>query len=472
MTSLNISFVINALKSQGVAYELNQASYVEADIASVHIDSRRVKPSSLFVAFPGQHVDGHDYILQAKANGAVVALVNHYVNDEILQIKVDQAGVALATLANAYRKTLAAKIIAITGSAGKTTTKEMLAALLAGHSVESTDGNFNNELGVPLTLLNFSTEAKFCIVEMGAGQSGDIAYLMDIAEPDISLITNIGDAHIGRFGSRDNIAMAKTEIFLALGSGKLAVVNCDDNYSSLFKTRASHCEVLTFSSSEQTAAVRMVIDRCDLNGSRVSIFYQDKHVSMQLPLYAEHQLMNFLAATTVAIACGLPLLEIQVASEKIILQADRQSVLTKNPDITVIDDSYNASPTAVIKAIDYLAEYKTDKKNYNLAAVLGEMAELGDYSQQYHEKIAAHIAEHQIDKVFLCGNATRFCLEILQSTDALLIQADTVEQLIPQVLQHISPNDIVLVKGSRSQHLEKMVNALLEHNFSENTPCY
>ncbi len=468
MSKFTVLFAIQSLMhDESIKAELNtvavELSSTSQWISNTVIDSRDTIDGSLFIAFSGAKVDGHDYISVAKDLGASLVLVERYVDVDIAQIKVSSSQLALACLAKAYRHSWNnTKVVALTGSAGKTSTKDMLAYCLSLIApTQSTKGNLNNELGLPLTLLNTDIETQFLVAEMGAAELGDIRYLMGIATPDVALITNIGDAHIGRFGSVETIANTKTEIFQCLKEGAVAVLNADDAYYELFQERSQHVRSVTYS---YTNSVADVYFSSDISSGENKIQISNQLVTANLPFSSKHQKMNFISAVACLSALNVDVnVAESIASYKNV-SAHRQIAITLSNGIEIIDDTYNSNPAAMKVAIDYAVS--VGKNNRRLIVVFGAMAELGKFSERKHIEVTQYAIAAGVEVFMFCGKesdvAYQYCLK--NGIEAFYSEnADTVAQ---QVLACMQTGDVVLIKGSRSLHLDKTVDILLKNEES------
>ncbi len=429
---------------------------------SVSIDSRQVQAGGLFVALPGSRVDGHDFIAQARLHGAVAALVEHLVDDPLPQLLVHDCQLALGQLAALSRQAFKGRMVAITGSSGKTTVKEMLASILREQgSVLATQGNLNNELGVPLTLLALQPEHQFAVIEMGAAKVGDIAYSMGIAKPDISILTNAGMAHVGRFGSPENIAKAKGEIITALKGDGHVVLNLDSPwfeqwYQSLGK-RKSHA----FSLENPTAELRGESVEIDERGCPGFLLVTPKgSITVQLNLLGRHNIANALAATGAALALGLELEQIRRGLARLQPVAGRAQGKPGHAGALVIDDSYNANPSSVKAAIDLLAGFDGQR-----ILVLGDMGELGDWEAAGHREVGEHARQQGLDALYAVGRLSALAVEAFGEGGRLFAsKAELINALRPQ----LQAQTRVLVKGSRSSGMEEVVAGLVDTTHNEN----
>ena len=285
----------------------NAAALEQAEITGVAIDTRKLRPGELFAAIKGEHVDGHDYLDEALARGAVAALVTHPVDSALPQLRVDDVEVALGDLASAVRAQRDVRVVGITGSNGKTTVKTLVASILSRHGrTHVSSGNFNNELGLPLSLLAMPVDTEYAVFEMGAGKPGDIAYLAAIARPDIGLVTLIAPAHLERMGSIEGVAETKGALYQALPADGIAIINADDAFASFFGGLAGARKTLRFG-LEQPADVGAGAIELRADGSRFMLHTPAGEAEVNLPLPGRHNVANALAAAAVALALQVPL---------------------------------------------------------------------------------------------------------------------------------------------------------------------
>ncbi len=418
------------------------------EVVGMTHDSRRIDPGNLFCALPGERVDGHDFVDRAAEAGASAALVSRVVNVDLPQLVVDDVLAAMGRIASAWREQMPATVIAITGSNGKTTVKEMLAAMLArmGPTL-ATQGNYNNEIGVPLTLSRLSAEYRFAVVEMGASRSGDIAYLCEIARPDIGILTNAAAAHLEGFGSLDGVAQTKGELFRALAPSGLAVINADDIYSGLWQEMAGHCRSITFGTSDQALV------RGSLVAGRVQVRTPAGDFQYLPSLPGRHNMMNALAATAVAVTLELPLDEIASALGTMQGVPGRLQVHRHPDGWSLIDDTYNANPASLYAGLQVLIE-----QGGECWLVLGDMAELGEDSAKLHAEMGQAAADMGIARLFAVGELSR---NSVQAFGTGASHYDTHEALAAALSRKLRIGVSCLVKGSRSMHMERIVESLI-----------
>lgn len=425
----------------------------DCTFTSVSIDSRAVAPGQLFVALTGPRFDGHDYLADVAAKGAVAALVEREVPGVSLpQLVVADCRLALGTLGALNRNAFQGQVAAITGSSGKTTVKEMLAAILRERGPAlATRGNLNNDLGAPLTLLELSPEHWAAVIELGASRVGEIAYTVGLTRPHVALINNAGTAHVGEFGGPLKIIEAKGEILEGLEATGVAVLNLDDVAFPIWQARAGERSVLTFSLANPEASFHAGAITLDARGCPGFELRGDGIEAIQLNLLGQHNVLNALAAAAAGRAMGATLPEIARGLNSVQPVKGRTVVQLTAAGVRVIDDTYNANPSSVAAAVDILAGFSG-----RTVLVLGDIGELGDWAIEGHRQVGAH-ARGKVDALYAVGplmahavaafggNARHF------TTQAELLQALAVEQVA---------NTTILIKGSRSAAMEHVVAAL------------
>ncbi|MEU1685119.1 UDP-N-acetylmuramoyl-tripeptide--D-alanyl-D-alanine ligase [Micromonospora sp. NPDC005707] len=417
---------------------------------SVEFDSRKVTPGGLFVAFPGEKVDGHDYAAGAVSSGAVAVLGTREVPG-VPMVLVGDALDAMGRLARAVVDRLPGlTVIGLTGSSGKTTTKDLIAQLAVrlGPTV-APPGSFNNELGHPYTALQAGPETRYLVMEKGARGVGHVRYLCEVVPPRISVVLNVGVAHIGEFGSVETIALAKGELVEALPADGLAVLNADDPRVDAMASR-TRARVVRYGESER-ADVRAVDVTVDGRGrASYTLVTPEGSAPVRLGLTGRHQVSNSLAAAAVARELGLPLADLAVALGELGLVSTRRMDVLERPDgVILIDDSYNANPASTGVALRALASMRGTGRT---VAVLGYMAELGDFEREGHQQVGRLAAELGVDRLLVVGEPAAPIHEGATAVsnwggESVLLtdQAAAVEVLRSE----LRPGDVVLVKGSR-----------------------
>ncbi|MGP4025112.1 UDP-N-acetylmuramoyl-tripeptide--D-alanyl-D-alanine ligase [Actinomadura sp. 3N407] len=428
----------------------------------VVIDSRAAAPGALFAALKGERADGHDFASSALSAGAAAVLAQRPLEGGPCVV-ADDVQEALGRLARGVLERLPdVTVIAVTGSAGKTSTKDLIGQL-AGRAgpVVFPPGSFNNEIGLPLTVLRADAATRHLVLEMGARGIGHIAYLTGIAPPDVGVVLNVGTAHVGEFGGRENIARAKGEIVEAVRPGGAAVLNADDPLVAAMAPR-TRGEVVTFGRSPD-AAVRAAGETLDGQGrARFTLVTPEGSAPVALRLHGSHAVPNALAAAAAARAAGLAPAEIAAGlSEAGPVSRWRMEVTERADGVTVVNDAYNANPDSTRAAIDVVAHMARGRRAY---AVLGEMAELGDSSAAEHAKIGEHAARSGIAGLVVVGaNAAAMADGAGQvgSWTGECVQVDDVGAAVAALSERLAPRDVVLVKGSRVAGLERVAEAIL-----------
>ncbi|WP_405004251.1 UDP-N-acetylmuramoyl-tripeptide--D-alanyl-D-alanine ligase [Kitasatospora purpeofusca] len=439
--------------------------------APVEVDSRKVRPGGLFAAFVGEHVDGHDYADRALAAGAVAVLASRPVGGPT--VLVDSVVDALGKLARAVVGRADAAVVALTGSAGKTSTKDLIAQLLQrlGDTVYP-PGSLNNEIGHPMTALRVEDTTRHLVLEMGARHKGDIEYLTSITPPRIGLVLNVGTAHVGEFGSQEAIAEAKGELVEALPADGVAVLNADDRLVRAMASRTK-ARVVYFGESAE-AEVRARDVRLDSTGRpSFTLSTPAGSAPVQLRLYGEHHVSNALAAAAVATELGMTVDDTAEAlSEAGALSRWRMEVVDRADGVTVVNDAYNANPDSMRAALRALISMGgRGPERRRTWAVLGEMRELGEDSLAEHDAIGRLAVRLDVTKLVAVGGREAACMELGARNEGswgeesvLVSDADAAVELLRSQLR---PGDVVLVKASRSVGLEKVAEALLADGAAE-----
>ncbi len=432
-----------------------EASLVGADveISGVSTDSRSVGHGDLFVALRGDNFDGHDFVSQAAEQGAAAALVDRETDVAIPQLQVADTQRALGRLGAYNRDSYRGPLVAITGSSGKTTVKNMVAAILSQRGKTlATEGNFNNEIGVPLTLLRLSPDCEFAVVEMGAAAVGDIAWLCELARPTVSLLLNVMPAHLEGFGSIERVARTKGEIFDGLDAGDVAVINADQQWAADWRRRADAARVIDFSRDGGAAVYLERSESRGVAGSRFVANTPAGELAVELQLPGEHNVSNALAAIAVGLACELTLDEIRRGLETVRPVAGRLSAQRSPAGALLIDDCHNANPGSVRAAIDTLA---TESGTRTL--VLGTMRELGEDSEAMHRECGEYAREAGIERFVGVGDELRAAVAAFGAGGRWYADC---EQAVRAMAHELSSADVVLVKGSRGARMERVLQGL------------
>lgn len=414
-------------------------------------DSRKVRSGMMFAALSGERSDGHDFIAAAQAAGAVAALVGkttEQLSDESFQYWiVDDVLTALGTLANAWRDEIRPYTIAITGSNGKTTTREMVTNILSlSANVLATSGNFNNELGLPLTLFELDAGHEYCVLEMGASKSGDINYLARMAVPQLGLVTNVGPAHLQGFGNEEGVARAKGELYAALPAEGYAIFNADEPWCDLWREMNSADSTITFGRKKHCEVYPVP----DEQGYRIHTPAGD--FSLRLSLPGDHNLQNALAATAVALALNISVDQIRTGLENTRPVPGRLNLVHTDAGWMVIDDTYNANPASLYAALQVLAHERGEPW-----LVLGDMKELGQGSRKMHAEMGEAARALGVQRIFAIGDASLFTVDAFGSGGRHFTDHAT---LIDVLCSELRPGVACLVKGSRSMEMERVVQAI------------
>lgn len=426
-------------------------------VTGVSIDTRALSAGDLYIAISGEQFDGHDFISQAEESGALAVLVAKKVIGKLPQIIVKDSRIALAELAGAVRDKLQIKVCAITGSNGKTTVKDMIAAILAvNYQVLFTAGNFNNDIGVPLTLLQLNEQHQFAVVEMGANHIGEIAYSSHYAKPDVALITNVGAAHIEGFGSIKGVAQAKAEIIQSLSASGVAVLNADDAFFAEWRAIAGQRKLISFG-LKNTADVRAEKITLQLEGLQFNTEFElviaGRRVPVKLALAGEHNVINALAASAACLALGVETKQIQQGLQQVKPVNGRLQLFESAVGVKVINDTYNANPASLAVALEVLKKCAGEKW-----FALGAFGELGAESAQLHSAMAEQIKQAGVKRLFVVGAMAE---NTVRTFGEGAVYYSRQEDLITAIQQTITKDIVLLVKGSRAQKMEVVVKALV-----------
>ena len=435
-------------------------------ITNVSTDSRVIAPGDLFIALRGPNFDGSAFVAEVKAKGAAAVVVEHKVAVDIPQIVVADTRLALGQLAAEVKARLAPKTIAVTGSAGKTTVKEMMAAILSCRGpVLATKGNFNNDIGVPLTMLRLTAEHQYAVLELGANHQGEIAYTTSLAKPDVAIITNVAASHLEGFGDLYGVARAKGEIFNAITSDGLAIIPADSDYRDYWLERLQGKRVLQFALDGEAdfTAENIVLD--DNGCAGFDLICPQGRCHLQLTLPGKHNVVNALAAAAATLEIGATLNDVQRGLAQMAAVKGRTNITRVTEQLRLIDDTYNANVESVKAAIDLLASYP----GYRVL-VLGDMAELGADARLYHEEIGLYAKKAGINLLFTLGVLSQSASDLFNGQGAHFSSRQTLLQRLLPLLSE-QQEVTLLVKGSRSAKMELVVQDLLERCQQESSPC-
>lgn len=442
------------------------AERAQAVIAGAVTDSRQVEEDYLFIALKGQRVDGHDFIPEVYGRGALAVVSERELDQPQPYIRVASALDAMKKLAAFYRQELQVKVVGITGSVGKTSTKEMLASILEQrYRVLKTENNHNNEIGVPLTIFRIREEHEVAVLEMGISDFGEMHRLAEMTRPDICVITNIGWCHLENLGTRDGVLAAKTESFAHLQPEGIAVLNGDDD-KLCTKTVVNGRPALFYGMGEKDgqseAGVRMAekavyatdVENLDLEGMRAVIHTPEGEFTANIPLPGEHHVYNALAGTAVGLALNLTLEEIAKGIAAVKAIEGRSHVIEKD-GITIIDDCYNANPVSMRASLGVLAHRRGRR-----IAVLGDMGELGAEGRSLHRSVGAVVAESGIDVLFAAGESAREYADAARGSGCEVHYYENVDNMLRELPACVKNGDTVLVKASHFMNFSRVVKLL------------
>lgn len=439
----------------------------KTEVLGVVIDSRQVESGYLFVAIPGEKVDGHKFIPDVFAKGAAAVLSEQQLEDPAgPYILVESTTKALRDLAEYYRKSLDIKVVGITGSVGKTSTKEMIASVLSEkYKVLKTEGNYNNEIGLPLTIFKIRAEHEVAVLEMGISEFGEMHRLATMANPDICVITNIGLCHLENLKTRDGILKAKTESFAHLKKDGIAILNGDDDKLSTIRQVGDKEPVfygmeekMKYREDAKKSVYATGVENLGLYGMQARIHTPEGERDVRIPIPGEHNVYNALAATAVGLSLGLSIDQISSGILKAKTIGGRTNLLNTG-SMTVIDDCYNANPVSMKASIDVLATAEGRK-----IAVLGDMGELGENEKKLHYEVGEYLAKKEIDVLFCAGELSEEIAKAAQkeSKTCEVYYFKTRDALLEQLLPFLKKGDTVLVKASHFMEYPKIVKALTD----------
>jgi UDP-N-acetylmuramoyl-tripeptide--D-alanyl-D-alanine ligase len=480
MTDLTLADVIEGLTENRV--EAPQA------IANVVIDSRQAREGSLFVALPGENTDGHLFVGDAFQRGAMAAIVHQPIEacgagrvidagqsieyssltgqDLPVCLQVKDSLTGLQRLATFWRGKFDPRVIGITGSVGKSTTKELVRAVLSSRfNTLASEGNLNNEIGLPLTLLNLTAAHERVVLEMGMYALGEIALLCDIAQPHVGVVTNVGPTHLERLGTIERIAQAKTELAQALplaaeemGQGGVAILNQDDP-RVLAMANETRARVFTYGLSPEADLWASDVSSAGLEGIRFVFHYQGETIHVRVPLLGRHSVHTALRAALVGLVEGLDWEEIISGLQSLPSTAQLRLVAVPGPNESILlDDTYNASPASTIAALNLLDDLTAAKK----IAVLGDMLELGSFEEEGHRKVGCRAAD-VVDLLIVVGTQARFVAAVARDCGldpSLIFELEDNQAVIAYLEKTLGPGDVLLLKGSNAQKLDEIVTAL------------
>ena len=488
MITMSLATLTDATDGQLVCHE----SLSDLVIESLITDSRALENKAVFLALKGPNFDGHRFAQQVVDKGCQVLIVDHEIAElnkkKVAQIIVDDTRIALGQVAAYVKQQVAPKTIGITGSSGKTTVKEMLAAILSRlGKVLATDGNFNNDIGVPLTLLRLTQGDDFAVIEMGANHIGEIAYTSELVKPDIAMINNIAAAHLEGFGDLCGVATAKGEIFSGLPTDGIALYNQESLHSDKWQWRLTDKQVRTFSCANTQESVNKLNADCyssniSLDDNGCATFDLKTVIGecvIKLTVPGKHNVCNAVAAAAAAIECGASLQDIRLALAEMAPVQGRTNIhqlisQNSNYKIKLIDDTYNANVESIKAATSLLANYAGQQ-----ILILGDMAELGSEARNYHQEVGKFAKEQEIDALLTVGVLSQ------STSDAFSINNEAISRhfsdrvdlsaylflMLTQNNKNQEMNINILVKGSRSSHMENVVEDVINWHRNQDSVC-
>jgi len=448
LIALKVSKLIQVIDGKIKQKQLEE----DEEVFGFSIDSRTLRKNEIFIAIQGENFDGSNYIDVAIKKGSswIITSSKNHKSNRCIYVKNTKE--TLCKIASYLVGEVSPKIIAITGSNGKTTTKEMVANILYQHYPKNeilvTKGNLNNDIGLPLTLFNLKKNHTIVVLEMGMNHQDEITKLCKIAPPDIAVITNIGEAHLENFSSKNGIAKAKKEILLGAKKNGIAILPRDDVYFNYLKSDCLYLRCISFGINKNSNI------RLDLSSKVLTV--DEEKINIESSLLGKENLMNMAAAVSVANALELPTETIIKGMKTIDSIEGRLEVKITASNIKIIDDTYNSNPSSMMMAIDVLNQFKQKK-----ILIVGDMAELGPLSKKYHTDIGHYILEKNIDLVMGIGNMTKYLIDVL-GTKGLWYPSK--EDLLNETNKILKKDTVVLVKGSRFMRMEQIVDGINEQH--------
>jgi len=449
--------MISMRLSEAASHLNGKLSGMDMQFTGCSIDSRSLQEGNLFIAIRGARVDGHDYVKSAKVSGACAAMVEQDDDRDVLPLLIiKDSKQAMARLAGYWRNSFNIPLLAVTGSNGKTTVKEMLSSILGLNStVLSNKGNLNNDIGVPLTLFGLGSEHQYAVIEMGANHPGEISWLTKLARPTVALITQCAPAHLQGFGSVDGVAKAKAEIYSGLIDNGTAVINADDEYAEFWRGAAARYNQLSFGMKNKAdISARDVHFNIETGMTGFSLHTPAGFESVNMSLAGRHNVLNSLAAAACCIAIGLPLDDIKRGLENMSAVHGRMQMLYTKAGARIFDDTYNANPASLNAGLGVLSSYPGKRW-----LILGDMGELGDYSEDLHRHAGEAAREHGIERIYALGDFSRYTVEGFGSGARHFHEVD---KLLESVKSDLVPDVTLLVKGSRFMAMDRVVRSLME----------
>ena len=416
------------------------------EINGLTIDSRSVEQGDIFVALKGNKFDGHQFISQAETSGASLAFIENPIETSLSTMQVQSTKKLLYTLAREYRNQLSYPFIGITGSNGKTTTKDLLCHVLSAKmNVMHTEGNYNSTTGAPLSLLAFDTNADIGVVEIGASKPGEIETICKVVQPNMGLITNIGEAHLAQFGSKNEIAKTKSAIFSCLPSSGTAFVNLDDPFISIMNVSCPRIEYSLNKTANYQGVWTEETKRLQINDAIVDLSSYPKSMSI-----------NSLAVYSVATELGCNIASITSRLQSFQLPEGRGEMIQVN-NFTIINDSYNANLDSARIGIKNLVNISCSGRKIT---VIGDMLELGDKEEDHHQQLGRYLVDKQVDAVFAYGNLSQHAIRVMNGANCFHQFYSDKNLLITDLKEYLQEGDVIYIKGSRGMKMEDIITGL------------
>lgn len=443
------------MKLSDIASLLNATLHgLDVEFQNVSIDTRSIKPGELYVAIIGEQFDGHDFIEQAKAQGAIAAIVSKPVATDLPILQVADTRIALGKLAAYHRQQFNIPVIALTGSCGKTTTKEMLRSIFnqCGETLAPVS-SFNNDIGVPLTLLQLNKTHQYAVIEVGANHPGEIAYLTQIVKPTLAFILNVAPAHLAGFGSIEGIMKAKSEIFAGLVEDGIAMINVDDKFADQWREQLKDRRTITFGVHKTADYSASELKTNDDGCCCFVLNTPAEKIDIQLPLFGEHYVLNAIAAAAAAHSIGISVAAIKQGLETMQAVKGRLVLKLGKAGARILDDTYNAIPYAVAASLRVLAKYSGER-----VFVFGGMREIGATAQEEHMRIGELAKQLGIQQLFAYGEYTDATVKAFGAGAHYFASQAELSDAVRDILR---PDMTVLVKGSRGSKMENVVQVLV-----------
>ncbi|MCW8091631.1 UDP-N-acetylmuramoyl-tripeptide--D-alanyl-D-alanine ligase [Alteromonas sp. ASW11-130] len=432
----------------------------DCEVTNISTDTRTLKPGDVYLALVGDNFNGHSFVKNAQRSGAAAVIASEKIESDLPTIYVKDTKLALGELGAAIKRVVNPKTIAITGSSGKTTVKEMTAAILSRRgNVLATQGNFNNDIGVPLTLLRLEPEHDFAVMELGANHLGEIAYTTNLVKPDVATIVNAAASHLEGFGSLLGVARAKSEIFKGLDEKGVAILNVDSQFANFWEGKLRYNNVLTFSPGQQHEADFTAQEiTIGLNGcAEFELICPQGEVSIQLNIPGIHNVGNALLAAALALEVGATLDDVRDGLLNMAQVKGRLNVKMLTNQVRLLDDTYNANVASVSAAIDTLASFSGKR-----ILILGDMAELGEKARYYHEQVGQYALEQGIDTLVTLGVLSQCASAVFGPNGYHFSDIESLINSLEDILSFEHRDISILVKGSRSSRMERVVTAIEE----------